>query len=93
MSSSDYLEADAKDLLDANIRLSPEEFSHYNQNGVLLADGSGYLATPTAYHNLHCLRLLHKTVYPDYYFTDDTKEEQRTRDAHASTKFVCEVEN
>ena len=67
------------------IRLSPEEFSHYNQSGIILGDGSGYLATPTAYHNLHCIRFLHTTLYPDYYFPDDSEKEQLSRDAHART--------
>ncbi|CAD6579897.1 MAG: hypothetical protein ASARMPRED_009288 [Alectoria sarmentosa] len=67
----------------ATIRLSPEEFSHYNQSGILLGDESGYLATPTAYHDLHCIRFFHKTVYPDYYFPNDSEKKQLGRDTHA----------
>ncbi|CAF9932234.1 MAG: hypothetical protein ALECFALPRED_005245 [Alectoria fallacina] len=67
----------------ATIRLSPEEFSHYNQSGILLGDKSGYLATPTAYHDLHCIRFLHKTVYPDYYFPNESEKKQLGRDTHA----------
>ena len=76
---------DDDSLTDATIRLSPEEFSRYNQSGILLGDGSGYLATPTAYHSLHCIRFLHKTVYPNYYFPNDTEKKQLGRDAHART--------
>ncbi|KAM0802734.1 hypothetical protein BDR22DRAFT_842113 [Usnea florida] len=67
----------------STIRLSHEEFSRYNQSGILLGDGSGYLATPTAYHDLHCIRFLHETVYPNYYFPNDTEKKQLSRDAHA----------
>lgn len=76
---------DADGLEDATIRLSPEEFSHYNQSGILLGDGSGYLATPTAYHDLHCIRFLHKTVYPEHYFPNDSEKKQLGRNAHART--------
>jgi len=68
---------------DATIKLSPEEFAHYNQSGILLGDDSGYLATPTAYHDLHCIRFLHETIYPDYYFPNDSEAKQLGRDAHA----------
>ena len=81
----DRLYADANGFQDSTIRLSPEEFSRYNQSGILLGDGSGYLATPTAYHDLHCIRFLHKTVYPNNYFPNDTEKKQLGRDAHART--------
>ena len=80
-----YLYTDAHGLPDSTIRLSHEEFSRYNQSGILLGDGSGYLATPTAYHDLHCIRFLHETVYPNYYFPNDTEKKQLGRDAHART--------
>ncbi|KAL6716424.1 hypothetical protein ACLMJK_005991 [Lecanora helva] len=68
---------------DAVVRLSFEELSHYNQSGILLEDKSGYLATPTVYHDLHCIRYLHKIVYRKYYFPNDTEEKHLDRDAHA----------
>ena len=70
--------------IDATIRLYPEEFSHYNQSGILLGDGSGYLATPTAYHDLHCIRFLHKSIYADFYWPEDSEQKRLGRDAHAS---------
>ena len=76
---------DTDALTDATIRLSPKEFAHYNQSGILLGDESGYLATPTVYHDLHCIRFLHKTVYPDYYFPNTSEKKQLDRDAHART--------
>ena len=67
----------------ATIRLSSEEFSHYNQSGILLGDGMGYLATPTVYHDLHCIRFFHKGLYPAIYFSDDSKQKRLDRTAHA----------
>lgn len=42
-------------------------------------------SAPTAYHDLHCIRFLHKTVYPEYYFPNDSEKKQLGRDAHART--------
>ncbi|MCJ1246686.1 hypothetical protein MMC30_003895 [Trapelia coarctata] len=94
----------------ASIRITLEEFEHYNQSGVLLGDGSGYLATPTMYHDLHCIvkqphfyfsippylglvaeggpltsslqKYLHQTIYPDYYFPNDTAAKREERNYH-----------
>ena len=41
--------------VDSAIRLSREEFEHYHNEGILLGDGSGYIATTTAFHHLHCI--------------------------------------
>ena len=67
----------------ATIRLSSEEFSHYNQSGILLGGGIGYLATPTVYHDLHCIRFFHKGIYPDNYFPNESEKERLDRTAHA----------
>jgi hypothetical protein len=40
---------------DTPILLSEQEFRHYDKDGILLADGSGYLATITMYHDMHCI--------------------------------------
>ena len=40
---------------DTPIVLSKEEFKHYNKDGILLGDDSGYLATITMYHDMHCI--------------------------------------
>ncbi|MCJ1286895.1 T-complex protein 1 subunit beta [Xylographa opegraphella] len=58
----------------ASIRLSQEEFKKYNQSsGILLGDGSGdYLATPTMYHDLHCIAAFN----PTQIFGDDVTEEK-----------------
>ncbi|MCJ1313610.1 hypothetical protein MMC25_007289 [Agyrium rufum] len=66
----------------ASIRLTADEFKHYNQSGILLGDDSGYLATPTVYHDLHCIRHLHKLVYPDRYFSTGSEKNPQYRDAH-----------
>ncbi|MCJ1319440.1 hypothetical protein MMC15_004776 [Xylographa vitiligo] len=69
----------------ASIRLSQEEFEKYNQShGILLGDGSGdYLATPTMYHDLHCIEFLHQSIYPDHYWPNDTLEKKEGRAYHA----------
>lgn len=41
--------------IDTAIHITEEEFKHYNKEGIALGDGSGYLATTTAYHDLHCI--------------------------------------
>ena len=86
-----HLYTDAHGRQDSTIGLSPEEFSHYNQSGIFLGDGSGYLATPTAYHDIHCIRYLHETIYPNYYFPNDTEKKQLDRDAHARTSSLPSI--
>lgn len=76
------------DSVDATIRLSEEEFSHYNQSGIFLGDRSGYLATPTVFHDLHCLRYLHKAMYPEYYFADETEKKKAERDNHGRMPLI-----
>ncbi|MCJ1473609.1 hypothetical protein MMC13_002260 [Lambiella insularis] len=65
------------------IVLSNEEFKHYNKDGILLGDGSGYLATITMYHDMHCIRYLRQTLYADYYFPNHTERERIARRNHS----------
>jgi hypothetical protein len=41
--------------IDSAIRITKDEFAHYHKEGILLGDDSGYLATLTMYHDLHCI--------------------------------------
>ena len=57
-------------LSDTPILLSEHEFAHYNKDGILLADGSGYLATITMYHDLHCIVRINNGHNGPKYFVD-----------------------
>lgn len=60
-----------------NIRLKKEELGEYrDQPGLVeVADGSGYYASISAYHSLHCIKRLHHLMYFDHYYPNKTDQE------------------
>lgn len=52
----------------SSIRVSEEDLRKINRTSIKLADGSGkYMAEINAYHHLHCLKLIRRVIYTDYY--------------------------
>jgi hypothetical protein len=39
-------------------------------SGVPTPEGDGYIGTLNVYHELHCLKRIHQSMYPDYYWPD-----------------------
>ncbi|KAF6229662.1 hypothetical protein HO173_011308 [Letharia columbiana] len=60
-----------------NIRLTKKELGEYRDKPGLveLADGSGYYATLSVYHSLHCVKRLHHLMYFDHYYPNKTDQE------------------
>ncbi|KAJ8130252.1 hypothetical protein O1611_g3378 [Lasiodiplodia mahajangana] len=59
-----------------NIRISKQDVQHFGREkaAVALPDGSGYIGTLNVYHEIHCIRWLHKYLYQEVYWPeiDDT---------------------
>ncbi|KAL9077675.1 MAG: hypothetical protein Q9161_000047 [Pseudevernia consocians] len=54
------------------------------EQAIALPDG-GYFGTLTVFHELHCLKRLHRYMYPSYYFpnlSDQEKEDNRYHNEH-----------
>jgi hypothetical protein len=62
---------------DQNIRLKKEELGEFSTMPGLVkfGDGSGYYATLSAYHSLHCIKRLHHLMYFDHYYPGKTDQE------------------
>lgn len=61
------------------IKISKEELELVGEDSIALADGSGYLAEPSVYHELHCLVC---TIPPSYEvdgITDFFGDQKRVR--------------
>lgn len=72
-------------VLDQNIRLSKDELGSFRDMPGLVqfADGSGYYATLSAYHSVHCVKRLHHFLHFDYYHSDKTEDEAMLIKHHA----------
>lgn len=78
------LEKDWQELVQYTpIVLTEAEFATYRKEGIMLSDDSGYLSTITAYHDLHCVRYLHQTLYADVYFPNQTEAQRVERRDHS----------
>ncbi|KAF1986873.1 hypothetical protein K402DRAFT_463381 [Aulographum hederae CBS 113979] len=45
-------------------------------------DRDGYISTMYAFHELHCIKKLHQSIYPEYYFPNFTEQQHRFRRHH-----------
>jgi hypothetical protein len=39
-------------------------------SGVPTPEGDGYIGTLNVYHELHCLKRIHQSMYPEYYWPE-----------------------
>ncbi|CZR59326.1 uncharacterized protein PAC_09218 [Phialocephala subalpina] len=78
-------EAWGKLLGNQNIRLPLEAVRYFGreEDAVLLPDGSGYVGTLNVFHEIHCVRWLHKFMYHDHYFPDADNTEFEANRIHA----------
>ncbi|KAM3444983.1 hypothetical protein NHJ13734_000852 [Beauveria thailandica] len=69
-----------------NVRLSLKDVQAFNREAtaVGLSDGSGYVGTLNVYHELHCVRWLHKYVYQDEYWPGLDDEQRRKNKVHSN---------
>ncbi|EEH37762.2 hypothetical protein PAAG_00683 [Paracoccidioides lutzii Pb01] len=80
------LEKAWKDIFDImNVRLSEDDLQAVGRlkNAVALPDGSGYAGTLNVFHELHCVRWLHKFVHKDHYFKGATAHEEAIMKLHS----------
>jgi hypothetical protein len=70
-----------------NVRISEEDMVAIGrdklENNVHLPDG-GYAATLSVFHDLHCLKRIYQSLFPDYYLSDYTEEELGFNMEHTS---------
>ncbi|KAH6605291.1 hypothetical protein Trco_006998 [Trichoderma cornu-damae] len=50
--------------------------------GVRIPDGEGYIGTLNVYHQIHCLKRIHQSLHPDYYFTGFTAQQHDINRVH-----------
>jgi hypothetical protein len=62
---------------DQNVRLKKEELGEFKNTPGLVefGDGSGYYATLSVYHSLHCIKRLHHLMYFNHYYPGKTEQE------------------
>lgn len=65
-----------------SIRVTDEEISTKRQSSINLPNG-GRLAWLGVYHELHCVKVLRKMVYREYYHPNLTDADLRDRQVHA----------
>ncbi|KAI0153417.1 hypothetical protein BJ166DRAFT_356263 [Pestalotiopsis sp. NC0098] len=53
-----------------NLVVSAEDLVNLDRTSVPLADGSGYLASLSVFHQLHCLNYIREFAFPDYYIQE-----------------------
>ncbi|MCJ1439126.1 hypothetical protein MMC27_008517 [Xylographa pallens] len=56
-------------------RASKEDLDFYNVTSIPLADGSGYATELFMTHELHCLKLIRKWKYKEFYYLSELKEQ------------------
>ncbi|KAI4157958.1 MAG: hypothetical protein LQ342_007884 [Letrouitia transgressa] len=59
-----------------NIRVTKEELISENLESVALTEGGGYLSWTATYHQLHCINVLRKWIYREYYLANLTPSEE-----------------
>jgi len=71
-----------------NIHISLDELKHFEgreSEAIAFPDGSGFMAQLQVYHDLHCLKRIHHTMWPEYYYpniTDREREELKFHNDH-----------
>lgn len=69
-------------LKNMNIRISKEDVQHFGreETAVAIPDGSGYIGTLNVFHEIHCIRWLHKHMYQEFYWPDlDDMQREKNR--------------
>ncbi|KAI1384936.1 uncharacterized protein F4822DRAFT_416741 [Hypoxylon trugodes] len=74
-------------LKNMNIRISKEDVRRFGreETAIPLPDGSGYIGTLNVYHEIHCIRWLHKHLYQEIYWPqldDIQREKNRVHSEH-----------
>ncbi|KAL9011506.1 MAG: hypothetical protein Q9173_003652 [Seirophora scorigena] len=65
-----------------NIRVSEVELARENVESVALPEDGGYLAWIGSFHQLHCLNMLRKWIYHDYYHAGMTRAQTTHLQSH-----------
>ncbi|PWY74372.1 hypothetical protein BO70DRAFT_381454 [Aspergillus heteromorphus CBS 117.55] len=73
-----------------NVRLTKEELLEMNQTSVALGDG-GYLAMPTVYHELHCLKQIRWAYHRDEYMDNWSKQDLVDLNAHVDLEHCIDI--
>ncbi|SMR45908.1 unnamed protein product [Zymoseptoria tritici ST99CH_3D1] len=58
-----------------NIRVSKSDLDDVNLTSLELSDGSGYVAQPSVFHELHCIKRIRHWVYKDHYLSGLSEHE------------------
>ncbi|KAI0016888.1 hypothetical protein F4780DRAFT_757603 [Xylariomycetidae sp. FL0641] len=68
-----------------NVRLGREDIVAFDRQDVAaaLSDGSGYAGTLNVFHELHCVRFLHKYVWKEHYWPDSDEHQRENEKEHA----------
>ncbi|MCJ1367571.1 hypothetical protein MMC16_006705 [Acarospora aff. strigata] len=59
----------------ATFRVSKEDLDFYNITSIPLADGSGYATETFMTHELHCLKLVRKWKYKEFYYARELEHQ------------------
>jgi hypothetical protein len=72
---------------DENIRVREDELGQFKGDPSLvkLSDGSGYYATVSFSHALHCIQRFHHYMYRDHYHPNLSEEESFSLMVHTGT--------
>ncbi|KAK3171661.1 hypothetical protein OEA41_003745 [Lepraria neglecta] len=65
-----------------HIRVTKAELQRDNQDSVPLTEGGGYLGWMGVFHELHCVNMLRKWNYREYYHSDLSPEEEKHLGSH-----------
>ncbi|KAA8566477.1 hypothetical protein EYC84_009039 [Monilinia fructicola] len=85
---SDSVDQAWHDLLrNMNIRVTTEELEKSNQKSISLPEGGGHMAWIGAHHQLHCIKMLRRWNYRDYYYPNITDPTIEHWDIHADHCF------
>ncbi|KAL8665678.1 MAG: hypothetical protein Q9202_001988 [Teloschistes flavicans] len=64
-------------LQNANIRVSEKTLRKVNGSSIAFADGDGYYAQLSMFHELHCLKRIRHFIHKDYYNPDQSDDARR----------------
>ncbi|KAK2591109.1 hypothetical protein QQS21_011197 [Conoideocrella luteorostrata] len=68
-----------------DVRISKDDFKNLGrlENAVEVNDETGgYAALINVYHELHCLKLVRWSLYPDYFYPNSSAEQTHERERH-----------
>lgn len=77
-------------LQNANIRVSEKTLRKVNGSSIAFADGDGYYAQLSMFHELHCLKRIRHFIHKDYY-NPDQSDDARRLDALHTGEFACSI--